>query len=123
MDIQHPDLAIRDAHWVCGLFDQGATQVQAVTAEQQRVSLSDEGAMDFVAAAVTAYCPQYRPKEDQPRQRRSRLRSRPVVQDGGPRPPHSHSPVLSASAWVMLVPGVVGPASTLRGRCHGQTRA
>lgn len=52
--------ALAGAHWACNQYRGGATRDDIIaTLKNSNPGLSDQGAVDFLAAAVIFYCPQY----------------------------------------------------------------
>jgi hypothetical protein len=61
-DVVIPDQskALAGAHWVCGKFRDGYARADVVTMlKKNNPELTELGAVDFMAAAVVFYCPQY----------------------------------------------------------------
>ena len=58
--IPDQDKALAGAHWVCGEFRDGYSRADVVTVlKKNNPELTELGAVDFMAAAVVFYCPQY----------------------------------------------------------------
>ena len=52
--------ALAGAHWVCGKFRDGYSRADVVTMlKKNNPELTELGAVDFMAASVVFYCPQY----------------------------------------------------------------
>jgi hypothetical protein len=61
INIDDQSRALFGAQWVCGQFRNGFSQADVIAAVKGRnPTLTDLGAVDFMADSVAFYCPQYR---------------------------------------------------------------
>jgi hypothetical protein len=58
--VYNPTQAVAGAAWVCTLMRGGSTTTNAiVTVQTREPAFTDQGAIDYVAASIDTYCPQY----------------------------------------------------------------
>jgi hypothetical protein len=58
--VYNPTQAVAGAAWVCTLMRDGSTTTNAiVTVQTREPAFTDQGAIDYVAASIDIYCPQY----------------------------------------------------------------